>query len=70
VAMLFILLISKSFSFIPGLCLSRHAQRESNLIFGSMVSFLGILFVGYIYALKKERSVEELMSEYDVKRNS
>ena len=24
-----------------------------NLIFGSMVSFLGILFVGYIYALKK-----------------
>ena len=24
-----------------------------NLIFGSMVSFLGILFVGYIYAVKK-----------------
>ena len=24
-----------------------------NMIFGSMVSFLGILFVGYIYALKK-----------------
>jgi len=24
-----------------------------NLILGSMVSFLGILFVGYIYALKK-----------------
>ena len=24
-----------------------------NWIFGSMVSFLGILFVGYIYALKK-----------------
>jgi NADH-quinone oxidoreductase subunit A len=24
-----------------------------NLIFGSMISFLGILFVGYIYALKK-----------------
>lgn len=24
-----------------------------NLIFGSMLSFLGILFVGYIYALKK-----------------
>ena len=24
-----------------------------NMIFGSMVSFLGILFVGYIYAVKK-----------------
>jgi NADH:ubiquinone oxidoreductase subunit 3 (subunit A) len=24
------------------------------LIFGSMVSFIGILFVGYIYALKKK----------------
>jgi NADH-quinone oxidoreductase subunit A len=24
-----------------------------NLIFGSMISFLGILFVGYVYALKK-----------------
>ena len=24
-----------------------------NMILGSMVSFLGILFVGYIYALKK-----------------
>ncbi len=25
----------------------------TNLIFGSMLSFLGILFVGYLYALKK-----------------
>jgi NADH-quinone oxidoreductase subunit A len=25
-----------------------------NMIFGSMVSFLGILFVGYIYAVKKK----------------
>src|SRR6476659_5332228 len=25
-----------------------------NMIFGSMISFLGILFVGYIYALKKK----------------
>jgi NADH-quinone oxidoreductase subunit A len=24
-----------------------------HLIFGSMISFLGILFVGYLYALKK-----------------
>jgi NADH-quinone oxidoreductase subunit A len=26
---------------------------NANMIFGSMLSFLGILFVGYIYALKK-----------------
>jgi NADH-quinone oxidoreductase subunit A len=32
--------------------LAEHATR--NLIFGSMLSFLGILFAGYIYALKKK----------------
>ena len=32
--------------------LAEHATR--NLIFGSMVSFLGILFAGYLYALKKK----------------
>ena len=32
--------------------LAEHAMR--NLIFGSMISFLGILFAGYIYALKKK----------------
>jgi NADH-quinone oxidoreductase subunit A len=32
--------------------LAEHATR--NLIFGSMISFLGILFVGYIYAVKKK----------------
>lgn len=26
---------------------------QKNVIFGSMVSFLGILFIGYIYAIKK-----------------
>ena len=31
--------------------LAEHATR--NLIFGSMLSFIGILFAGYIYALKK-----------------
>ena len=31
--------------------LAEHATR--NLIFGSMISFLGILLVGYIYALTK-----------------
>jgi NADH-quinone oxidoreductase subunit A len=32
--------------------LADHATR--NLIFASMLSFLGILFAGYIYALKKD----------------
>ena len=32
--------------------LAEHATR--NLIFGSMISFLGILFLGYIYAVKKK----------------
>src|SRR5438874_12778895 len=32
--------------------LAEHATR--NLIFASMISFLGILFVGYIYAVKKK----------------
>jgi NADH-quinone oxidoreductase subunit A len=32
--------------------LAEHATR--NLIFGSMISFLGILFAGYLYALSKK----------------
>ena len=32
--------------------LAEHATR--NLIFGSMLSFLGILFAGYLYAVKKK----------------
>ncbi len=32
--------------------LADHVTR--NLIFGSMISFLGILFAGYLYALKKK----------------
>jgi NADH:ubiquinone oxidoreductase subunit 3 (subunit A) len=32
--------------------LADHITR--NLIFASMLSFLGILFVGYLYALKKK----------------
>jgi NADH-quinone oxidoreductase subunit A len=32
--------------------LAEHATR--NLIFGSMLSFLGILFIGYLYAVKKK----------------
>jgi NADH-quinone oxidoreductase subunit A len=29
-------------------------QATRNLIFASMLSFLGILFIGYLYALKKK----------------
>ena len=32
--------------------LAEHATR--NLVLGSMISFLGILFAGYLYALKKK----------------
>jgi NADH-quinone oxidoreductase subunit A len=32
--------------------LAEHATR--NLIFGSMISFIGILFAGYLYALSKK----------------
>ena len=32
--------------------LAEHATR--NLIFGSMISFLGILFAGYVYAWQKK----------------
>jgi NADH-quinone oxidoreductase subunit A len=32
--------------------LAEHATR--NLILGSMISFLGILFAGYVYAVKKK----------------
>jgi NADH-quinone oxidoreductase subunit A len=28
-------------------------QQNAALILGGMVSFLGVLFVGYVYALKK-----------------
>ena len=28
-------------------------EATMNLIFGTMISFLGILFVGYIYAIRK-----------------
>jgi NADH-quinone oxidoreductase subunit A len=27
--------------------------NDAALIYGSMISFLGILFIGYLYALKK-----------------
>lgn len=57
VAMLFILFDIEVVFMYPWAVVYRdilveHATR--NLILGSMISFLGILFAGYIYALKKK----------------
>jgi NADH-quinone oxidoreductase subunit A len=57
VAMLFILFDIEVVFLYPWAVVYRdmladHATR--NLIFGSMISFLAILFVGYLYALKKK----------------
>jgi NADH-quinone oxidoreductase subunit A len=57
VAMLFILFDIEVVFLYPWAVVYRdmladHATR--NLIFGSMVSFLAILFAGYLYALKKK----------------
>ncbi|MGE3308472.1 MAG: NADH-quinone oxidoreductase subunit A [Limisphaerales bacterium] len=54
VAMLFILFDIEVVFLYPWAVVYREMLAENAaLIFGSMVSFLGILFVGYIYALKK-----------------
>jgi len=57
VAMLFILFDIEVVFMYPWAVVYRqmladHATR--NLILGSMISFLGILFAGYLYALKKK----------------
>lgn len=55
VAMLFILFDIEVIFLFPWAVIYREMlQENANLIFGSMVSFLGILFVGYVYALKKK----------------
>jgi len=55
VAMLFILFDIEVVFLYPWAVVYREMlQENANLIFGSMVSFLGVLFVGYIYALKKK----------------
>ena len=55
VAMLFILFdIEVIFLYPWAIVYKEMLQWNPNLIFGSMMSFLGILFVGYIYALKKK----------------
>ena len=54
VAMLFILFdIEVVFLFPWAVVYREMLQTDANLIFGAMISFLGILFVGYVYALKK-----------------
>jgi len=54
VAMLFILFDIEVVFLYPWAVVYKEILRtDPNMIFGSMLSFLGILFVGYIYALKK-----------------
>lgn len=57
VAMLFILFDIEVVFLYPWATVYREMLSDpatKNLILGAMVSFLGILFVGYIYALKKK----------------
>jgi NADH-quinone oxidoreductase subunit A len=55
VAMLFILFDIEVVFLYPWAAVYRDMLKESaGLILFSMVSFLGILFVGYLYALKKK----------------
>ena len=54
VAMLFILFDIEVVFLFPWAVIYREMLQENAvMIYGSMLSFLGILFVGYIYALKK-----------------
>jgi NADH-quinone oxidoreductase subunit A len=54
VAMLFILFDIEVVFLYPWAVVYRELLASpSSLIFGAMLSFLGILFVGYIYAVKK-----------------
>jgi NADH-quinone oxidoreductase subunit A len=54
VAMLFILFdVEVVFLYPWAVVYKEMLKHDANLIFGSMISFLAILFVGYIYALKK-----------------
>lgn len=54
VAMLFILFDIEVVFLYPWAAIYKQMLKENaNLILGSMVSFMAILFVGYLYALKK-----------------
>jgi NADH-quinone oxidoreductase subunit A len=55
VAMLFILFDIEVVFLYPWAVVYRQMLKENGaVILGSMLSFMGILFVGYIYALKKK----------------
>jgi NADH-quinone oxidoreductase subunit A len=54
VAMLFILFDIEVIFMYPWAVIYRQMlAKDPNLIFGAMLSFLGVLFIGYIYAVKK-----------------
>ena len=56
VAMLFILFDIEVVFMYPWAVVYKEMLQDDatrNMIFGSMLSFLGILFVGYLYAVKK-----------------
>ena len=56
VAMLFILFDIEVVFLYPWAVVYRDmlaSEATRNLIFGAMLSFLGVLFIGYLYALKK-----------------
>jgi len=53
VAMLFILFDLEIVYMYPWAVVYREAIAQSSLIFWSMLSFVSILMVGYVYALKK-----------------
>jgi NADH-quinone oxidoreductase subunit A len=57
VAMLFILFDIEVVFMYPWAVVYKEMLQDDatrNMIFGSMISFLGILFVGYLYAVKKK----------------
>jgi NADH-quinone oxidoreductase subunit A len=55
VAMLFILFDIEVVFLYPWAAVYRELlEQHASLIFGSMISFLGILFIGYLYAVKKQ----------------
>ena len=54
VAMLFILFDIEVVFLYPWAAVYKHMLKEQpGLILGSMLSFMGVLFTGYLYALKK-----------------
>ena len=55
VAMLFILFDIEVIFLYPWAVVYKDLlAKNANVIFGSMISFIAILFVGYLYALKKQ----------------